>query len=647
MPTLRLDTYSMPSANLGRPSPLPALRPYTSASSGGFSGTYLPYRTQDGYDRNKTPQEHRVAVLENDRLKAVFLLNLGGRLWSLYHKPSKRELLETNPVFQPANLAIRNAWFSGGVEWNVSLLGHCPFTCSPLFAAAIEGPDGPALRLYEFERIRQAVFEIDFHLPEGSDFLFVRPRLTNTQDREVDMYWWSNIAVRETEGTRVLAPTDHAWGHRYDDAGEMGQIDMREIPDRTYSTRSKNAGDVFFAIPEEQRPWEAALEADGSGLLHVSTERLYGRKLFHWGTGGGGRKWQEYLSEPGRAYIEIQAGLARTQGEYAKMPARAVWTWLEAYGPFSVAPDVVHQPGWTQAWKDIDREVEALVPPEPMKERLALLDGREWPIKCLLNYGSGWGALEELRRDSTLASGAVFPSESIGDGERPWLNLLSCGVLPTATTEAAPEELMVQEDWIPILKESIEFGDGDHWLSWYHLGVALWAADRREEAEEAWRRSIEREPSPWAYRNLAVASELKGHVDEGARLVALAATLRPSESSLIHQACAALLGAGKYQDLQILVSKLPSGTRDLPRVRLALASAALALGDLHVVEEFFERPLDIVDIREGELSLSEMWFDLQAAKLAAAEGKPADEAAIRRLRLQCPPPPGFDFRMSD
>jgi hypothetical protein len=53
-------------------------------------------------------------VLENDILKATFMPVSGGRLWSLYHKPEQRELLNRNPVFQPANLANRNAWFSGG-----------------------------------------------------------------------------------------------------------------------------------------------------------------------------------------------------------------------------------------------------------------------------------------------------------------------------------------------------------------------------------------------------------------------------------------------------------------------------------------------------------------------------------------------------
>jgi len=47
-------------------------------------------------------------------LKATFLLEYGGRMWSLVHKPSGRELLYVNPMFQPANLAIAQRWVRGG-----------------------------------------------------------------------------------------------------------------------------------------------------------------------------------------------------------------------------------------------------------------------------------------------------------------------------------------------------------------------------------------------------------------------------------------------------------------------------------------------------------------------------------------------------
>jgi hypothetical protein len=160
----------MPAADLGPENPLPPIRAAEelhAVADGpavpeeiakrfayGHPPGVLPYTMQDGYNRDRHLRDFCVAVLENEFLRATFLLELGGRLWSLVHKPSGRELLDVNPVFQPANLAIRNAWFSGGVEWNIGVIGHSPFTCSPLFAARAERPDGtPILRMYEWERL--------------------------------------------------------------------------------------------------------------------------------------------------------------------------------------------------------------------------------------------------------------------------------------------------------------------------------------------------------------------------------------------------------------------------------------------------------------------------------------------------------------
>ena len=128
----------------------------------------LPCLNQDGYDRSLVDTTFPALVLENDHLRATVLPSLGGRLYSLVHKASGQELLYRNPVFQPANLALRNAWFAGGVEWNVGSTGHWTGTCAPMHAARVEGPDGtPVLRLWELERTRNLVTQLDFWLPES------------------------------------------------------------------------------------------------------------------------------------------------------------------------------------------------------------------------------------------------------------------------------------------------------------------------------------------------------------------------------------------------------------------------------------------------------------------------------------------------
>ncbi len=228
MSELRLETLTMPTAQVGPENPLPPLSTVadihasidTAAADAemrrnigyGRVSTVLPYLVQDGYGRRRRPAEHKVAVLENDVLRATFLLDRGGRLWSLVHKPTGRELLHRNPVFQPANLALRNAWFAGGVEWNIGTIGHSPTTCEPLHAARVLQPDGtPTLRMYEFERLREVVFQVDAWLPEDSPLLLVHVRILNPSDTEVPIYWWSNVAVPQSDDVRVLAPAGEAW----------------------------------------------------------------------------------------------------------------------------------------------------------------------------------------------------------------------------------------------------------------------------------------------------------------------------------------------------------------------------------------------------------------------------------------------------
>src|SRR4051794_20983327 len=233
MTTLRVGTLVMTAAELGGENPLAPLRGYETASASagapdaepqstdypdrGHEASILPYRLQDQYDRRRVPRAFKTAVLENDHLRATFLLELGGRLWSLVHKPTGRELLFVNPAFQPANLAVRDAWFSGGVEWNISIIGHSAFACAPLFAARVTDDDGasatPVLRLYEWDRVRRVPFQIDCWLTSpgsvaASSFLMVRVRIVNPNDHAVPMYWWSNIAVPERADVRVLAPAD-------------------------------------------------------------------------------------------------------------------------------------------------------------------------------------------------------------------------------------------------------------------------------------------------------------------------------------------------------------------------------------------------------------------------------------------------------
>ena len=56
----------------------------------GMISTLLPYMNLDSYDRKRTVRGFDSVVLENEFLKATFVTELGGRLWSLYDKKKRK-----------------------------------------------------------------------------------------------------------------------------------------------------------------------------------------------------------------------------------------------------------------------------------------------------------------------------------------------------------------------------------------------------------------------------------------------------------------------------------------------------------------------------------------------------------------------------
>lgn len=670
MTDFRIETLTMPAAELGPENPLPPLGSgidvHAKESPTGKTGdnrdpfaygrlpNILPYTMQDGYTRELRPREFRVAVLENEILRATFLLEFGGRLWSLVHKPSGRELLEVNPVFQPTNLALRNAWVSGGVEWNIGTIGHCVFTCSPLFAARVMRDDGtPILRMYEWERIRQVPFQIDAYLPDGSPVLYVRVRIINPHDRGIPMYWWSNIAVPQTSDTRVVVPAELAYKFSYD----RNDLDLVPIPifggiDTSYTTRLHHAMDFFYHIPEGRRPWIGALDGEGRGVIQTSTERLRGRKLFLWGTGPGGKRWQEFLSQLGHAYLEIQAGLARTQMEHLPMPAKTEWSWLEAYGLVEADPSVVHGSDWNAAGRVVEESLAKLIPCAELDAEFERgVEFVDKPPVELIQRGSGWGALELLRRETSgqppfCSEGLVFDRDSLDDAQIPWISLLRDGKLPEYDPGDEPRGYMVQQEWRDLLEKAVNGADRENWAAWFHLGIMRYHADERDAAREDWERSLEVCRNPWALRNLAVLSREDGRPDDAAELYLRACRSRPSCLPIAIECGRTLLGANRAREWLDLLAELSETVRAAGRMRLLEARSALAVGDLQTVRRLFDKGFVIEDLREGERSLSDLWFAYHEKRISAEEDVSIDDSLRERVRRDFPVPPALDFRMS-
>jgi hypothetical protein len=463
------------------------------------------------------------------------------------------------------------------------------------------------------------------------------------------MYWWSNMAVPETPETRVIVPAESAYRYTYDHLYVIPVPNYAGL-DYTYATRNARAADFFFHIPDDAWPWIAALDGNGTGLVQVSTQRLKGRKLFVWGMGRGGRKWQQFLSVPGQAYLEIQAGLARTQLEHLPMPGDTEWEWLEAYGLLEAEADQVHGPDWKQAIGAVEASLQKLIPKSKLDAGLAQSKtfAKDPPVE-MIQHGSGWGTLERLRREkmgeSPFAStGIQFDEGSLSDPQFAWLELLETGKFPESDSSPVGS-FMVQSEWKALLEKAVD--TSPNWLACLHLGLMRQYAGNTVGAQQVWSQSLALKRNPWALRNLGMLALAADQMEIAVEHYLEAIYMAPDQLPLAVECGQALIEANRPQQWIELLPSFSEPIRAQGRIRLLEARARLALGQIDEAREIIETLPVIEDIREGELSLSQLWLEYSVQRVSRQENNPITPELISRARRQFPLPAGLDFRMTD
>lgn len=602
----------------------------------------LPYLLQDNYTRQRRDGDVPTILLENGALRATFYPSLGGRMISLYDKRAGRELLFDNRVLQFANLAIRDAWFSGGVEWNGPLYGHSLLTCSPVFAGVVQTPRGPILRLYEFDRALETTWQVDLFLPQDDDRLWIHPKAINLNSHEIPFYWWTNIAVPLTRGTRVLSPADYVLSHEA--AGNV-RLPFPQFDgfDGSYPLSYPGSKSIFFRKPGSREPWSVCVDGEGQALAHVSTPTLFGRKFFTWGSGRGGKRWMDYLAEDGRGdYIEIQGGVTPTQLQTRPLAAGASIAWTECISPLAMDAKVAHDPSFAVACEAAGKLVDQRIRRSTLEEIDAFLSTQaDAPVERLLHRGSGWGALYEKRIGRKVSPGLLF-EEIVGDEERPWSELLARGAFSPETLSAPPSSYNVSAGWTEVLQASAE-AHGATWLHHLHLGVAELERGDFQKARERFEASLALKDSAIARRCLALLDERSGDLVAAQAQYQRAWALSEGDSDLAVEIGGFLTRHQRYAAFEAFVASLPPRVADRERIVLLKARIALERGEFETVRRLLDR--EFATIREGEISLTDLWFASWIGEAERRAGRPLTPPEKQQLMQDNPPPRPIDFRM--
>lgn len=618
----------------------------------------LPYQMQDRYDRQRKPTDIPAIVLENEFLAATFLPSLGGRLISLIHKTEERELLYANKNLQVGNLANLDAWFAGGIEWNIGQYGHAFTTNLPLHASVQRDEKGRQfLRLYAFERAKEVYFHLDFHL--RADHLYVYTAVHNLSERDTSLYAWVNIAVETDDDLRVLASNPNALyldPYAPDNERVFGYMELPTMPiypdiDVSYPNRFAASNEYFFTCEGDELPWECALRGDGKGLFEVSTHPLSYRKMFCWGTHSGGERWQRYLSPDSTIdYVEIQSGVAPTQLHGKILPAHSSVSWTQAFGMLEVDPSKAHSPHYEEARRSAEEEVTTQINLATLLHtEQELVNAASIPPETLLYRGQGWGYLEKRLHDEELPPAFLFETADITSEEQIYLEFLATGLLPPLSPAFVPLP-PVSSRWRSRFEKALtkKMSDSQRATLLYILGIIYLEEDDLCLAETAFQRSLELYPFAYTARNLGQLELRRSETKTALKWYDQALQLPGFEDdwAIAEEYLSLLLAETLHEKALNVFKQLPPHYLQVSEpLRLARARLAVVEGDPELIQTLvFDQTL--AHIREGDTPLAELW-DEMCLLLYAQEHEIeqlSDEIRKEVLR-QNPIPPAYDFEM--
>ena len=452
----------------------------------------LPWRLQNDWGCERTPDSKvPVVVLENAYLRAAITPQWGSKIWSLYHKKEKRQLIYNNPAHQPNNIGYRKAWTSGGAEWNWApgKIGHSVFSESDSFLAVLDTERGPVVRAWEYDRQNHTVWSVDMFL--DGETLWAHPRIYNygSGGKEVPGYWWTCVAMRTTDGTRIVSPASLSvspctpWPHgawTLDNTTFRGQTGLQGggggpdacaatstcayQNDNSYIGNIPSSHDFFFYIPKNVTPHVTHVTKDGWSFVHSHAPEIRGTKFFQWGQHMMGQFQQDFMSGSDYQnpkcnpdyydpwcehyvhegdYTELQVGPAPTQMHTFPVPGNSTYEWTENFRGFHANVSRVHASDYAEAQAEVAEWIASPdgLPQDMFQDVDAFLRGLATVApkpEDIMHQGMPWGGLREKLLAAEAADNNGVPSRSSSPPPR----LVPHGACPfpdpPRTVETAP-----------------------------------------------------------------------------------------------------------------------------------------------------------------------------------------------------------------
>jgi tetratricopeptide (TPR) repeat protein len=329
----------LPTYHLGALDPLPKYPEYSSARP------FYPYPALDDFGGGKAVDKAWHAVLlENEYLKVTVLPDVGGKLYSIFDKLTGREVLYRNRVMKYADIGIRGAWTSGGIEWNFPD-GHTTTAVSPVDFTTHQEKDGSAeITVGDTERVQDLQWMVTIRLRPGVRAVEAEIVLRNPGNTPGRYWFWANAAVPARDDLRFVYPMSRVINHQ---SGAMQTYPVYQDVDDSY-WRNIALGTSLFAFGSVRDFFGAYYERSDNGVVQVADSRLLpGKKIWTWGNSKSADADINSLTDADGPYAEIQAGRPFRQDAHSMMEPQHTERIVEYWYP------VEHLGGtWSEANRD-------------------------------------------------------------------------------------------------------------------------------------------------------------------------------------------------------------------------------------------------------------------------------------------------------
>jgi hypothetical protein len=272
-------------------------------------------------DANYTWRGFRAVLLENRYLRAMFLPELGGKLWSLYDKIADCEVLWHNPRLPPRPAhygAAYDDWFCGG--WDELFPNDAPTMISgepypdhgewwamPFECDIINTDSHCGVVLRRRGVVTDTAVEKTITLHNDESQLRIHYQLQNHSYQPLDYLWKLHPAIAITPDCRIDMPAQRVIvdeGFRGRVGADMAQftwphagaIDMRQIPPVT-----AQSCDFYYGL-DLQAGWCALTDTRQRWGFGLAFDAELFRSVWVFGAYGGWRGLYTTILEPCTGY---------------------------------------------------------------------------------------------------------------------------------------------------------------------------------------------------------------------------------------------------------------------------------------------------------------------------------------------------------